>query len=251
MERATGSGRPTRAGGPARSASEPRQRYRLTIRRTASAPPLPQREYLAAWEAALIASALPVAGLDGSGGHPKLAFAAPLPVGMAAERELADLLLTRRVPAAMVRERLEAHLPEGHEILGIEDVWLGRAPLAGGCVGATYEATIEPGAKAGGRELSTELGQAAARLLEAESLPRHRSKGGSAAAAYDLRPLVGDLRVEVRDEAIIVVITTRILAERGVGRPDEVLAELARAAGLDSLPVASVRRTRVILHGES
>lgn len=250
MERPTATHRPAANSGAGRTASEPRQRYRLTVRRTTEAPALPQREYLAAWEAGLVGSSLPLVGLDGPAGRPRLAFAAPLPVGMVGERELVDLLLTQRLPASLVRRRIAEHLPAGHELLGIEDVWLGEAPLAGRCVAATYEATLEALAQLTPDELRRALKDGAARLLSAETLPRSRSKGGTA-ARYDLRPLLADLRVEDRDAAIVVVITTRILAERGSGRPDEVLAALAQAAGLESLPVAAMRRTGVILDGES
>ncbi len=59
--------------------------------------------------------------------RPRLAFAAPLPIGMPAEHELLDAILGARVPMATVREGLAGALPAGLRIVDLFDVWIGRA----------------------------------------------------------------------------------------------------------------------------
>ena len=65
--------------------------------------------------------------------------------------------------------------------------------------------------------------------------------------AYDLRPFIEAVAVEPGpDGAIDVVMVLRHDPEKGIGRPDEVLAELGERSGA-SLADASVVRTRLVL----
>ncbi|HEX5148470.1 MAG TPA: DUF2344 domain-containing protein, partial [Candidatus Limnocylindrales bacterium] len=129
---------PAEAPGPVAAPAEPRQRWRVRFRRRPDAPSLPQREQLGAWESALGASGLPLAGLDLPVPRPRLVFAAPLGVGIPAEGELFDLFLTDRRPVAEVRSILAASMPAGHELVDVVDVWLGEPPLSGRVAAADY-----------------------------------------------------------------------------------------------------------------
>ncbi|MDP9483841.1 MAG: DUF2344 domain-containing protein, partial [Chloroflexota bacterium] len=106
-------------------AAEPRQRWRLVVRRGPEAPPLAQRDVADAWSAAVEASGLPAIPGPGDPPKPRLAFGAPLPIGMTAEAELIDILLAERLPRWRVREALEPHLPAGWQLTDLADVWLG------------------------------------------------------------------------------------------------------------------------------
>jgi len=161
---------------------EPRQRWRLIFRRLASAPPLQQKELLAAWQDGLVASGLPFLPPD----RPRLAFAAALPVGMPAERELVDVLLSDRLPIDELRRALPGALPEGHELIDLHDVWLGEPPLPGQTAAADYRIEL------GGTPDAAALTDAAARLLGSSTLRRPKPKGGG---DYDLRPLLADIGV--------------------------------------------------------
>lgn len=159
---------------------------------------------------------------------------------MVAERERFDLFLTARWGIADVRERLERGLPAGHALVDLEDVWLGEPALAGQVVAADYRIGLLV-AVDGAR-----LREAAARLLAEPTLPRARQKGGRT-IQYDLRPLLEDVRTDGDPPELRV--RTRFDPERGVGRPEEVVAALAEAAGLPLDP-ASIVRERLILAGE-
>lgn len=250
--------------------AEARQRWRLVYARSESAPHLAQPDQQSAWEAALLASGLPVVGQDLEPPRPRIAFAAPLGVGLPAERELADLFLAERLPVAGVRSALEATLPEGHRLVELHDVWLGEAALPGQVVAADYRASVRVGASADGGEApvgreapvgaSGVVAEAARRLLTASSLPRTRDKGGQR-VAYDLRPLLADISVievpgSTPDDLAVPAASERNLVqlrirvrydpERGVGRPEEVLAALAAIAGVE-LAFEALVRERVIL----
>jgi radical SAM-linked protein len=228
-------------------APEPRQRWRLVVARAADAPRLGQRETIDAWESAVDASGLPVARASGSSGsaspaRPRVAFAAPLAVGVAAEAERIDLFLTERLPRWRAREALEPVLPDGWSLVGLEDVWLGGPALGGIVAAADYRVTLE------GAVDAAALADACRALLGARTLPRHREKGGGL-VAYDLRPLLVDLALIDAGPPVVVRMRTRFHPTLGTGRPDEVIAALGSALGRPVAPSAIVRE-RLVIAGE-
>jgi len=157
---------------------------------------------------------------------------------MAAEHELADIVLTTLEPAWRVREALAGRLPEGWRLVDLYDVWLGAPALAGQVVAADHRidlGDVDAGA----------IAAAATELLAAERLPRDRLKGGST-IRYDLRPLVVDIEVAESGPPLLVRIRTRFHPELGTGRPAEVVAALAETAARP-IVVRSVIRERLIL----
>jgi hypothetical protein len=127
------------------------------------------------------------------------------------------------------------------------DVWLGEPALPGRVAASVYRATLDPGVAD-----ASALRAAAARLLAAETLPRERPKGATT-VAYDLRPFLDAVTIEEAGGAVIVRMTLRHDPEKGVGRPEELLAALGEAAGVGPLAAgvdplaASVVRERLVL----
>ena len=223
------------------AAQEPRQRWRLTFGRTPAVDgETPAgRDYIVAWEAALSESGLPVAVTDA--GRLRFALGAPLPARTSGRAELADIWLTKRLAAWQVREAIERGLPPGHDLVALEDVWLGAPALAGRVAAADYLVTL-------GGEAPADLDAACARLIAAGSLVRERAKAGGV-KAYDLRPLL--IVIEAAKEGgskgrVSVRIRTRIHPELGSGRPEEVIAALGDELGMTLEPVATIRE-RVLL----
>jgi uncharacterized protein DUF2344 len=226
-------------------APEPRQRWRLVFHRGPVPADQVGRAAIEGWQTALEASGLPLAQLDPAG-RPRVAFGAPLQAAAEGESELAEIFLAERVPAWRVREGLAGLLPTGYTLLSAEDFWLGAPPLPGRVVAAEWRVELEASDVDSAR-----LAAAAERLLAAPSLLRTRSKGG-VDKAYDLRPLLGDIRVvdpDGPDDPITVRIRSRFQPELGSGRPEEVVAALGDAIGRE-LGARRVVRERLILAGD-
>lgn len=198
-----------------------------------------QRGQQGAWEAAIVASGLPVAGLDLPRPRPRIAFAAPLGAGVPGEAELLDVFLVERQPAWRVREALRASMPVGYRLVDAYDVWLGEAALPGRVVASVYRVTCAADAVDAGA-----IRLAAEGLLAAPEVPRERRKG-EGVVRYDLRPFLVGLEVTGEPE-VVLRMTLRHDPERGVGRPDEVLAELGVRMGAPVV-ASSLVRERLVL----
>jgi radical SAM-linked protein len=222
--------------------AEPRQRWRLVFRRVRDAPLITHRELVEGWVERLRSSGLPVLQAEGTRPKSPISFAAPLPVGMSAERELADLNLVERLSIRDVRDRLIPTLPEGIELVDLHDVWLGAAPLAASVAAADYRILLDGAGPA-------QLGAAAADLLAAPALLRERSRGATA-VSYDLRPLLGAIRVDTSGTTPVVALVRALFhPERGAGRPEEVVAALQDRLGAP-LVAREIVRERIILADE-
>ena len=166
----------------------------------------------------------------------------------------------RLVAGTEVRERLAGSLPTGHELIEVHDVWLGAPALSGQVVAADYRMNVT--ILSGAMPDAVALAGGIRRLLAAAALPRTRDKGGRA-IPYDLRPLVAGIEVQPNIgarpgdaateptplRAVQLRIRTRFDPERGVGRPEEVLAALSELSGM-SLTAQSTTRERLLLAGE-
>jgi hypothetical protein len=138
---------------------------------------------------------------------------------MAAEQELAEIVLAEAVPVWRAREELTRCLPAGWSLIDVHDVWLGAPALAGRVTGAVYRVALE------GDNDPVAIGIAAAAVLSAAHLVRTRPKGGSS-VEYDLRPLLAGISVVVAGPPVVLRIRTRMDPQRGSGRPEEVVAAL-------------------------
>jgi radical SAM-linked protein len=231
------------------------QRWRVTFRRPTGAPEQAHQALAAEWSERLAATGLPFAGAAAGAdagvagvepARPRLVFAAPLPLGMAADRELVDVELSERRQIGEVRDAISAALPEGLELVDLHDVWLGEPSLAGLARRADYLVRLED------RPRAADLQAAVASLLAAPELIRSRDKGGRT-VDYDLRPLVVDVGIADPGPPIALRITTAFDPERGVGRPEDVVAALAEflPPGGPAPGVASIERERIVLAGEA
>ena len=177
-----------------------------------------------AWASLLERGGLPLAGGPGRG---RIVPAAQLPLGIAGEREIVDVILAAHLPAAEVRERVRAGLPPRVELVDLHDVWVGAPSASAALVAADYRVEVA-GATA------FELRVAAEALLKASTLPRERRREKKT-LAFDLRPLIISLSVAAvplpagsGGDAPTAVVRTRLRHRPdAVGRPEDVLAALA------------------------
>ena len=208
------------------------------VARAVAAPELAQREVAEGWVAAIEAAGLPVAWTEGARSRPRIAFGAPLPIGMAANAELIDVVLTERWPVWRLREALTDRLPAGWSLVDVQDVWLAGPPLAGRVAAADYRVALA------GDVPVDRLRAAAVDLLAAPNVPRSRARGDES-VAYDLRPLLIDIAIE-EGPPVTVCTRTRFHPELGTGRPEEVVAALGDRLG-EAVEASSIVRDRLVL----
>jgi len=191
------------------------------------------------WTALLGASGLPLAG-EGAG-RGRVAPAAPLPLGVAGEREVIDLYLAERLPASAVRAAVAAVLPAGTSLVDLHDVWVGAPSAPAAVVAADYRVLL-----AGPPRWAVE--GAVLALLGAVTLPRERRREKKT-TAYDLRPLILGLEVRASDGSGVTLAMRLRHAPDAVGRPEEVVAALGEPpASLGEAPsVQSIVRERVVM----
>ena len=215
--------------------SDARQRWRLTFRRGEEALYLSHLDIAKLWERAFRRAGVPVAVSGGFNPHPRLIFAAPLPLGMLAEGEIADLYVSERMTLPELRERLQRDLPNGFTLVDLHDVWLNEAAVAARLAAADYRVELE-GAPA------EALARACEELVASPTLERERRREKKV-TRYDLRPLVLELAVAGPSR---LRMRLRHAQEGGSGRPEEVVAALGEIAGVE-LVIASIVRERLIL----
>ncbi len=215
--------------------SEIRQRWRLVFARDEEARYLSHLDAVRLWERAFRRGEIPIAKSEGFNPRPKLVFAAPLQLGMLAERELADIFLAERLAAHDLRHRLEAGMPRGYRVVDLHDVWVGASALAPQLAAADYRMTLCNVEK-------DDLAAAVAKLKAADTLPRLRRRE-KRSISYDLRPLLLEAEVRPPDPAAMVPDTIELppvglwlrlrhSQNQGSGRVDEVVAALADELGM-------------------
>jgi radical SAM-linked protein len=192
------------------------------------------------WPELLSPTGLPIAG-EGAG-RGRVVPAAPLPTGVAGEREVVDLYLVERLPARAVRAAVTAALPNGLALVDLQDVWVGAPSAPAAVVAADYRVLL-----AGSPRWVVE--GAVLALLGAATLPRERRREKKT-TAYDLRPLILDLAVRASDVSGATLAMRLRHTSDAMGRPEEVLAALGEPPAPPlSVPLAvrSVVRERLVM----
>ncbi len=232
-------------GRPGSPVAAPRQRWRLYV----AQPPATEADRRSeggslGWARILAGSGLPFA-LEGAG-RPRVAPAAPLPLGIAGEREVVDVYLADRRTVVEVRAAVCGALPSGWQLVDLHDVWVG-APAAPAAVAAADYRVLVVGAARWALE------GAVLALLAADTLPRERRRE-KRTVAYDLRPLLLDLGVRTSGGNGVTLGIRLRHAPDAVGRPEEVIAALGEppAPPFEApLVVRSMARERLVMAGDT
>jgi len=183
---------------------------------------------------------LPLAFTQGFNPHPRISFAAPLPVGVQGEDEYMDLELESPMQAPVLVERLNTCLPYGLEILEAREV-KGAAPSLMGMVEqATYAAvTIRP-ADINEKSLISSI---KAFMEQQEVIIDKKTKKGT--KAKDIRPGIVKLSGDSKEDRLFIYMTLKTGSRENV-RPEEVLRALVK--GYLPLNVEEFRITRTGLY---
>jgi radical SAM-linked protein len=194
------------------------QRLRITFTKGENLRYISHLDLVRTWERVLRRAGVPVSYSKGYHPHPKMVFAAALPLGCTSDGEVMDIVLSQPMPPRRVLRGLGPRTPDGLTAVDATPVY-GQAPaLPTLLCGADYESVIETEAPI---EDATDRCQA---LLACESISRtYRNKD------YDLRPRVEDLQAQRVNARHLLLRMQLTAGERGTGRPDEVLAALGWA----------------------
>ena len=174
---------------------------------------------------------LPLAHSQGYTPRGRINLASALPLGVTGERELADIWLDEPVAPEEFTRRFNAAAPPGIRLDAAEEISEEVPKLQKVVRASDFAVTL--------LEPIDGLEEKLAEFLAAESIERERR-----GKAYDLRPLVLDLRREPDDpEGHQVLFMTLLTQEGATGRADEVVAAL----GGDGL---AIRANRLRIHLE-
>lgn len=178
------------------------------------------------WERAARRAELPLAYSQGFHPQPKMNLAAALPLGFSSRCEVLDMRLERDIPLDGLRGTLQATLPEGIQVLSVEQVEERAPALQTQVVSAEYEVTLTEAGS--GSDLKRKIDS----VMNAGSIIRTRR-----GKEYDLRPLIENLGTPSENK-----IHMKLSAREGAtGRPEEVLDVLGIA-----FEETRIERTRLI-----
>jgi radical SAM-linked protein len=191
------------------------QRLRITFSKGENLRYISHLDLSRTWERMLRRAGIPVAYSKGYHPHPKMVFAAALPLGCTGEAELVDIVLSQPMPPRRVLRGLARCVPDGLSPVEVTPIY-DRAPALPTLLhGADYDMVIETG-----KSIEDVTGRCQV-LLARDSIPRvFRGK------TYDLRPLIDDLEVLGIAKPHLLIRMGLAIGERGTGRPNEVLDEL-------------------------
>ncbi|SRR6266700_272722 len=187
------------------------------------------RDIARAVERGVRKAGLPVAYSAGFSPHPKISYAGGAPTGTASEAEYLEIALTGACAAPDVRDRLDAALPDGIDV--IEVLELADAPGGHGALrleGSQWQVTL-PGVTPG------EAARAVQAFLAADSVEVERltNKG---MRRLDARAAVVTLELDRRaaqdGDAGCVILRMVVRHLTPAVRPDDVLAALSSVAAL-------------------
>jgi radical SAM-linked protein len=184
------------------------------------------RDIARAVERGVRRAGLPIAYSAGFTPHPKISYAGAAPTGTASEAEYLEMGLTEARAASEVRDRLDAALPDGIDVI---DVIEGPASLAGLQLEVSHWQAVLPGVQPedAGRAVDAFLARGS---LEVERLTAKGSRRVDARAAVitmETDRCAAD--AQATGNAILRMVVRHVMP---AVRPDDILAALRQVADL-------------------
>jgi radical SAM-linked protein len=210
------------------------QRLRFVFSKTGPTRFISHLDVARTLERGLNRAKIPLAYTQGYNKRPRMQLAAALPLGFTSECEIADIWLMEAMEPAIAKEQMMGKMAPGITILEVQEISLQAPATQTLTAEARYEASIlDPIEKA---ELQARIDD----FLTADSADRERR-----GKAYDLRPLVLDLKLGEGEDGALRLSMHLYLLPGKTGRPDEMLDAL----DLDPL-AARIHRKAIILADE-
>ena len=215
------------------------QRLRITFAKGGDLRFISHLDLKVVWERALRRAWVPLAYSQGYNPQAKLQLASGLPLGYTGSAEVMDVMLTESMSPEEFVKRVDPTLPEGLNIVSVEEAPSESPSLQSALHQAMYRIILETPLPAD--ELTTRINS----LLASDHLEQQRIRKGRT-ETFDLRPLVDDVWLESSGDNHAVLSMRLSAGQHGNVRPDAVLAAL----GLENAPT-QVERTRLIFKFDS
>jgi radical SAM-linked protein len=190
------------------------------------------RDVARVFERGVRRAGLPIAYSAGFTPHPKISYAGGTPTGVASEAEYLSLALTSHQAAAQVRERLNATLPDGIDVIDVMDDTEGPGALE-----ASQWRVVLPGVEPGTAERAVAgflaLSEAPVERLTDKGVRRLDAR--AAVVTLDvLEPAGADgvARTAVTGEQDCAILRMVVRHMAPAVRPDDVLTALREQHGL-------------------
>jgi radical SAM-linked protein len=207
------------------------QRVRVTFAKAGPLRWVAHLDLMRTWERTIRRAELPLSYTQGFSPHPRIALAAPLPVGVSGAQELIDLWLEEELSTSEVAKRLTGAVAPGLTVLAVEQV-VEQLPSMQSCLlAARYEVGFEADAiDLDGVATSME------ELLARETLDWEEQRGEKV-RRYDIRATILALEVGAVEGGDAMISMHLSLEEGRTGRPAQVL----KALGVVAQPLEIVR----------
>jgi radical SAM-linked protein len=215
------------------------QRLRITFAKGGDLRFISHLDLKVVWERALRRAWVPLAYSQGYNPQAKLQLASGLPLGYTGAAEVMDVMLTESMSPEEFVNRVDPALPEGLNIVAVEEAPTESPSLQSALHQAMYRIILETPLPAD--ELTTRINS----LLASDHLEQQRIRKGRT-ETFDLRPLVDDVWLESSGDNHAVLSMRLSAGQHGNVRPDAVLAAL----GLENAPT-QVERTKLIFKFDS
>jgi radical SAM-linked protein len=189
------------------------------------------RDIARAIERGVRKAGLPVAFSAGFSPHPKISYAGGAPTGAASEAEFLEISLTGACPAPDVRDRLDAALPDGIDVIEVLELADGPGRMGALRLEVSQWRVVLPGVA------PAEAARAIQAFLAAESIVVERltSKG---LRRLDARAALVTLELERRAapeaDADGVILRMVVRHVTPAVRPEDILAALSQVAGTEA-----------------
>ncbi len=223
-------------GSPARSGTQ-RTYARIEYQKVGRLRFLGHLDVARAFDRAVRRADLPAAYTEGFHPRAKIAFAHPLPVGVAGLGEFCAVELAESPSVLEIGKRLGGELPRGLALVSAQVLPRGKRSPFADLSRADYLVALDANEVSG-----DELEQALRRFLEAESILVGRQTK-SRLRKVDIRP--GTVELSMAENGKVHIQMSLSLRDSDLVKPMEVVAAVARIMARDSLPVKQITRTRL------
>jgi radical SAM-linked protein len=191
------------------------------------------RDIARAVERGVRRAGLPVAHSAGFSPHPKISYSGGAPTGAASETEYLEISLTEGLDPGTVRDRLDAALPDGIDVIEVADVAVAPTPRLEASEWQVVLPGVAPAEAASAVEVFLAAAHAEVERLTSNGVRRLDTRAAVVSVALERAATAGHqecaiLRMVVRHQTPTV-------------RPEDILVALRRMSALDLLspPVAT------------